>query len=84
MNKDEDYETRASRSRNGKKTVGYGSVEVRTALETLGMEDIAVIGDLWFQDPADEGQVYFLLKAKKGDGFPSDWEDTVSRLSEVD
>ena len=64
--------------------MGYGSVEVRTALETLGMEDIAVKGDLWFQDPADEGQVYFLLKAKKGDGFPSDWEDAVGRLTEVD
>ena len=64
--------------------MGYGSVEVRTALETLGMEDVAVIGDLWYQDPADGGQIYFLLKAKKGDGFSGDWEDVVGRLTEVD
>ena len=43
-----------------------------------------MIADLWFQDPADGGQVYFLLKAKKGDRLPSDWEDTVGRLTEVD
>lgn len=72
------------RSRNGKKIVGYGSVEIRTALETLGMEDIAVIGDLWYEDPANGGQVYFLLKAKKGDAFPNDWEETIARILEVD
>ena len=48
------------------------------------MEDIAVMGDLWFQNPANGGQVYFLLKAKKGDGFPSDWKETVDRILEVD
>ena len=64
--------------------MGYGSVEIRTALETLGMEDIAVIGDLWYEDPANGGQVYFLLKAKKGDMFPNDWEETIARILEVD
>ena len=78
---DEDYETKIKRSRNGKKVVGYGSAEIRTALEALGMEDIAVIGDLWYQDPADGGQVYFLLKAKKGHGSPTDWEQTIGRTA---
>ena len=64
--------------------MGYGSVEVQTALEILGMEDVAVIGDLWYESAADGGHVYFLLKAKKGDGFPNDWEDTLGRLTEVD
>lgn len=62
----EDHQAKSETRHNGKKVVGYGSVEVRTALEALGMEDIMVKEDLWYEEPSEEGQVYFLLKAKKG------------------
>ena len=33
------------------------------------MEEVVVKGKVWFQDPADDGQVYFLLKARKWDAY---------------
>ena len=63
----EDYLAKSEQNRNGKKVVGYGSNEIRTALDVLGMTDVDIKGDLWFEEPSGSGQVYFLLRAKKGD-----------------
>ncbi|CAF9941698.1 hypothetical protein IMSHALPRED_002855 [Imshaugia aleurites] len=65
--KSQDYQEKSEQNRNGKKVVGYGSNEIRTALDVLGMTDVDVKGDLWFEEPSDGGQVYFLLKARKVD-----------------
>lgn len=70
----EDYQAKSEKTRNGKEIVGYGSTEVSTALEALGMEDIFVKGDLGYEEPSDDGQVYFLLKARKGDAYRGDVE----------
>lgn len=44
----------------------YGSHEVRTALEALGMEDVEVEGDRWHQDSLELGKLWLLLRATKG------------------
>ena len=77
----EDYQAKSERTRNGKKIVGYGSDEVRTALEALGMEDIVVQGDLCYENPLDDGQVYFLLKARKGDVYQEQAAGVDSRVT---
>ena len=70
----------------GRKLGGFGSLEVATALERLGMEDILVVEgeDLRFRfenvvdgelEVTDE--VYFLLKAKKGSAYHDDVDDAV-------
>ena len=67
---EEDYEAKWQHSmHSSKKTVGYGSKEVCAALETLGMEDVEVKSDLWYEEPSKGGQIYFLLKARKGDAY---------------
>ena len=67
---EEDYETKWQHSmHSSKKIVSYGSWEICTALEALGMEDIEVKGDLWYKEPSEGGQVYFLLKARKGNAY---------------
>lgn len=67
---DEDYETKWEHSMNSsKKFVSYGSGEICTALEALGMEEIELISDLWYEEPSEGGQIYFLLKARKGDRY---------------
>lgn len=77
----EDYQAKSERTRNGKKIVGYGSDEVRTALEALGMEDIVVQEDLWYDKPSDGGQVYFLMKARKGDAYQNEVAEEVTRAN---
>ena len=67
---DEDYDAKWEHSMNSsKKFVSYGSDEIWTALEALGMEDIEVKSDLWYEEPAEGGQIWFLLKARKGDKY---------------
>ena len=67
---DDDYEAKRQDSMSSsKKSVSYGSREICTALEALGMEDIEVKGDLWFKDSSKGGQICFLLKARKGDKY---------------
>ena len=67
---DPDYEEKWQQSvRSTKKSVSYGSREICTALEALGMEDIGLKSDLWFIEPSKGGQIYFLLKARKGDKY---------------
>lgn len=67
---DEDYDAKWQHSmHSSKKIVSHGSREVCAALEASGMEDIEVKGDLWYEEPSEGGQIYFLLKARKGDGY---------------
>ena len=67
---EEDYEAKWRHStHSSKKIVSYGSREISTALEALGMEDIEVKGDLWYEEPSKGGQIYFMLKARKGDAY---------------
>ena len=55
--------------RSNKKSGSYGSREICTALEALGMDDIEVKNDLWFIEPWKGGEIYFLLKARRGDKY---------------
>ena len=66
------------RMRNGRKLSGFGSEEVETALEALGMEGIEVLEAedlrLRFEKVGDGEaevveEVFYLLKAKKGGGY---------------
>ena len=67
---EEDYDAMWEHSMHiSKKLLSYGSREICTALEALGMEDIEVKSDLWYEEPSEGGKIYFLLKAKKGDAY---------------
>ena len=81
-NDNEDYQAKSERTRNGKKIVGFGSNELRAALKVLGMEDVDTIGDLRCEEASDVGQIYFLLKAKKGDTYRKNAMEIIDHTSQ--
>lgn len=62
--------------RNGRKSAGHGSREVAAVLETLGMGNISIKGDLKFRADVSffgmsfvREEIYFMLKASKGANY---------------
>ncbi|KAL8917969.1 MAG: hypothetical protein Q9208_007633 [Pyrenodesmia sp. 3 TL-2023] len=79
----------------GHKTAGYHSGDIVDALESMGMDEIDVLDGkrftweateeekkIWL--PAEADEVFFMVKAKKGDGFKRLMEDMMLQMAMMD